>query len=452
MAEREYALEMWRLLDPEFSLINSKELLDRIVCVKSALHAFCFQALENLLFSVFQDGVCHPTMSLVIDDRLKVWDEKDQPRVHVVPPFAPYFAPQAEANNNIPVLCVARNVACNVRGSFFKDFDEVLLPRMSEIFYEDEIEYPSAPDVGNYLISEDDTSALNGNKNPLGSDGMADTEVERRLKGANCLSQTVPPTVNIFDTRSSIPPALPVVAPTSCAIPLAKSQLIMPLTSNQFPHAVVPGKPLGQSVISDNSLQGSAREEGEVPESDLDPNTRRRLLILQHGQDTRDNPPPPLPPPPPPFPARPLQVSVSPAQSRGSWSFHRTGEKPGPSDRVFTQNQRLPSQAHPGEVRFQSNNARSNYNSFQDKYLSNTFPDATPLHGILTNLIIGKDGFFASDLNSLGYFRVCKDEFLLVGTPPIAHSGNDVQKNCIPVAALKRLVDIAGQCWVKALG
>ena len=35
-------------------------------------------------------------MSLVIDDRLKVWDEYDQPRVHVVPAFAPYYAPQAE--------------------------------------------------------------------------------------------------------------------------------------------------------------------------------------------------------------------------------------------------------------------------------------------------------------------------------------------------------------------
>lgn len=35
MAERDYALEMWRLLDPESNLINSKELLDRIVCVKS---------------------------------------------------------------------------------------------------------------------------------------------------------------------------------------------------------------------------------------------------------------------------------------------------------------------------------------------------------------------------------------------------------------------------------
>lgn len=35
MAERDYALEMWRLLDPDSNLISSKELLDRIVCVKS---------------------------------------------------------------------------------------------------------------------------------------------------------------------------------------------------------------------------------------------------------------------------------------------------------------------------------------------------------------------------------------------------------------------------------
>ncbi|GKC08487.1 dual specificity protein phosphatase PHS1 [Tanacetum coccineum] len=35
-------------------------------------------------------------MVMVIDDRLKVWEEKDQPRVHVVPAFAPYYAPQAE--------------------------------------------------------------------------------------------------------------------------------------------------------------------------------------------------------------------------------------------------------------------------------------------------------------------------------------------------------------------
>ncbi|KMT15315.1 hypothetical protein BVRB_3g060220 isoform B [Beta vulgaris subsp. vulgaris] len=50
----------------------------------------------------------------------KVWEDKDQPRVHVVPAFTPYYAPQAETANAVPVLCVARNVACNVRGGFFK--------------------------------------------------------------------------------------------------------------------------------------------------------------------------------------------------------------------------------------------------------------------------------------------------------------------------------------------
>lgn len=55
--------------------------------------------MKKSLFNVFQDGNCHPKMSLVIDDRLKVWDERDQPRVHVVPAFAPYYAPQAEVIN-----------------------------------------------------------------------------------------------------------------------------------------------------------------------------------------------------------------------------------------------------------------------------------------------------------------------------------------------------------------
>jgi RNA polymerase II C-terminal domain phosphatase-like 1/2 len=37
MAERDYALEMWRLLDPDSRLINSVQLHDRMVCVKSGM-------------------------------------------------------------------------------------------------------------------------------------------------------------------------------------------------------------------------------------------------------------------------------------------------------------------------------------------------------------------------------------------------------------------------------
>ncbi|KAJ6839434.1 RNA polymerase II C-terminal domain phosphatase-like 1 [Iris pallida] len=389
MAERDYALEMWRLLDPESNLINSKELLDRIVCVKPGT--------KKSLLNVFQDGNCHPKMALVIDDRLKVWDEKDQPRVHVVPAFAPYYAPQAEANNNIPVLCVARNVACNARGSFFKEFDEGILPRIIDVFYEDEMMvFPSAPDVGNYLISEDDVCASNGNKDPLGFEGMADVEVERRLKEANCSVQAIPPRINNFEPRP-MSSFQHVLTSSSAAVPLAAPQVMMPLPNNQCSQSIFTSKTLGPSGLSEPSLQCSTTEEGEVPESDLDPNTRRRLLILQHGQDMREPPPPP----PPSFQFRPpLQVSVPPMQPRGSWlpleedinprqlnkapnefpreqevlhfdrsrsqrpSFFPAGENSIPSDRVLHENQRMPVEVHYGDVRTRSSRPISNYNAF----------------------------------------------------------------------------------------
>ncbi|KAI3813320.1 hypothetical protein L1987_18040 [Smallanthus sonchifolius] len=48
----------------------------------------------------------------------------------------------------------------------YKDFDDGLLQRINEVAYEDEIKDILPPDVSNYLISEDDTSALNGSKEP----------------------------------------------------------------------------------------------------------------------------------------------------------------------------------------------------------------------------------------------------------------------------------------------
>ncbi|KAL2344014.1 hypothetical protein Fmac_005299 [Flemingia macrophylla] len=309
MAERDYALEMWRLLDPDSNLINSKELLGRIVCVKSGL--------KKSLFNVFQDGLCHPKMALVIDDRLKVWDEKDQPRVHVVPAFAPYYAPQAEASNTIPVLCVARNVACNVRGGFFKDFDDGLLQKISQVAHEDDIkDIPSPPDVSNYLVSEDDGSISNGNRDPFLFDGMADAEVERKLKDAPLAASTIPVTTTNVDPRLT---SLQYTMVSSGSVPPPTAQAsIMPFSHVQFPQpATMQVKPMGQAAPSESSLHSSpAREEGEVPESELDPDTRRRLLILQHGQDTRDHASSE-----PPFPIRhPMQVAAPRIPpSRGGW-------------------------------------------------------------------------------------------------------------------------------------
>ncbi|CAN0852972.1 RNA polymerase II C-terminal domain phosphatase-like 1 [Linum grandiflorum] len=395
MAERDYALEMWRLLDPESKLISSKELLDRIVCVKAGL--------RKALFNVFQDGTCHPKMSLVIDDRLKVWDDADQPRVHVVPAFAPYYAPQAEANNAIPVLCVARNVACNVRGGFFKEFDEGLLQQIPEISYEDNIlDIPSPPDVSNYLVSEDDASASNANGDQLPFDGMADAEVERRMKEAASTSSVLPPAAPIIDSRlvSSLQYTM-ASSSSPIAIPISQAPVV-PFSNVQFPQAPSLAKPIGHVGLTDPSFSGSpAREEGEVPESELDPDTRRRLLILQHGQDTRD-----VPPSEPPFPVRPQIPVPAPrvqSQSRGSWgpveeemsprqmnrslpreysheqepmhiekhrphhpSFFPKVDGPIPSDRMIHDNQRLPKELHASyrDDRPRLNQPWSNYQPF----------------------------------------------------------------------------------------
>lgn len=391
MAERDYALEMWRLLDPESNLINPKELLDRIVCVKAGL--------KKSLFNVFQYANCHPKMALVIDDRLKVWDEKDQPRVHVVPAFAPYYAPQAEANNAIPVLCVARNVACNVRGGFFKDFDEGLLQRIAGVAYEDDMtNIPSSPDVSNYLISEDDPSTSSGNKDSLGFDGIADAEVERRLKEAISVSSTVP--LGLANLESKIAPALQFGIPSS-SVPILQPTMQGPVV--RFPHqqlaqvTSVLKTPTSQTVPPEASLQGSpAREEGEVPESELDPDTRRRLLIWQHGQDSRDRASSE-----PQFPARTqIQASAPRSQGRGWFPveeemsprqvsrvtpqkeyplnseplqiekhrphppFDNEVENPIPPDRAFLESQRIPKETLPREDRLRLNHQPPNFHAF----------------------------------------------------------------------------------------
>ena len=61
MAERDYALEMWRLLDPDSKLINSVQLLDRLVCVKSGMFHFFLntniRSIMSLLNSKFVDSI-----------------------------------------------------------------------------------------------------------------------------------------------------------------------------------------------------------------------------------------------------------------------------------------------------------------------------------------------------------------------------------------------------------
>ncbi|KHG00173.1 RNA polymerase II C-terminal domain phosphatase-like 2 [Gossypium arboreum] len=297
MAERDYALEMWRLLDPGAHLIGSKQLLDRVVCVKSGS--------RKSLLNVFRDGKCHPQMAMVIDDRSKVWEDKDQPRVHVVPPFAPYYAPQAETANAVPVLCVARNVACNARGLFFKEFDENVLRKMSEVFYEDEVvNLPVAPDVSNYLMSEEASFASNGNSGAPICEGMNGAEVERRMNQSeekHVLDSSTRPVTNNPELRSetSQPPVTDIVGPV---FPVA------PLPSQKPSILGAPG------LLSNPMMLGaSVRRDNNGSEGDYD--MKRRALGIKQSLDLRKQSSiqPPL------LPKFPIQTSSSSLVPQGGW-------------------------------------------------------------------------------------------------------------------------------------
>ncbi|GMH30049.1 hypothetical protein Nepgr_031892 [Nepenthes gracilis] len=286
MAERDYALEMWRLLDPEAHLINSTQLLGRVVCVKSGS--------KKSLLNVFQDGLCHPNMAMVIDDRSKVWEDKDQPRVHVVPAFTPYYAPQVETANPVPILCVARNVACNVRGGFFKEFDENLLRRISELFFEDEVlNLPSPPDVSNYLL-EDTGSGPNRNSNIPIAEDVYGADIEQRLHQSEVKSSidyANNPLANGTDMRSEV--SQPPMVSASVVTDLACSRTIM---SSQKP-----------------SLLGvPAKRESFSSEYDLD--VKRKVTMVKHGGEIRN----PVSGDPPIL-RLPVQIPAASVQSKGGW-------------------------------------------------------------------------------------------------------------------------------------
>lgn len=134
-------------------------------------------------------------------------------------------------------------------------------------------------------------------------------------------SSVVLPVANM-DPRIAAPVQYPMTSASSVSIPVpvpvpvvqqAPQPLAVAFPSIQFQQPTSIAKHL---VPSEPSLQSSpAREEGEVPESELDPDTRRRLLILQHGQDSRD----PAPSEPPFSQRPPVQAPPTHVQPRNGW-------------------------------------------------------------------------------------------------------------------------------------
>ncbi|XBI06942.1 hypothetical protein VPH35_134908 [Triticum aestivum] len=152
MAGRDYALEIWRLLDPEGRLISLNEISQRLICVRPD----CKKSLER----VFQDSLCHPSMATVLDDRRDVWDERDKRRVFVAPPYKPLVDPEDKVANGHSALHTLTNIACHARKGFFSYFDGMLLKNMNELMYENEVlDLPYNPDVGDYLQFKNNNTA-----------------------------------------------------------------------------------------------------------------------------------------------------------------------------------------------------------------------------------------------------------------------------------------------------
>ncbi|CAM0958954.1 unnamed protein product [Alopecurus aequalis] len=139
-----YAHEVWRLLDPEGSLISLEEISQRLICVTSDS--------KKSLERVFQESLCHPNMAMVIDDRMDVWDEKDRRRVHNLPAYNPSVDPKDKVVKGHRVLQILRKKILKVHQGFFSDFDGMLLKTVDELMYENDVlDLPCAPDVGDYL-------------------------------------------------------------------------------------------------------------------------------------------------------------------------------------------------------------------------------------------------------------------------------------------------------------
>ncbi|EYU43412.1 hypothetical protein MIMGU_mgv1a0014621mg, partial [Erythranthe guttata] len=229
------------------------------------------------------------------------------------------------------------------------DFDDGLLQQISEVAYEDEPKHIlSPPDVSHYWVSEDDPPASNGNKGLTGHDGMADAEVERRLKDGLSASSTAP-NKPIMHLDPRIASAIQRSVPSSSLtvhIPTVQ-QPSMPFLGQQLPQVTTLPKPR-QAEINVHS-SSPALEEGEVLEPELDPDTRRRLLILQHGQDVRESPPsesqfparpPPMQAPTPRAPPHgwfPIEEEMNPRQvNRAAPPVDFIAQPPFPVDNIRT--------------------------------------------------------------------------------------------------------------------
>ncbi|KAF7834746.1 RNA polymerase II C-terminal domain phosphatase-like 2 [Senna tora] len=162
------------------------------------------------------------------------------------------------------VLCVARNVACNVRGCFFKEFDENLLLKINEVFFEDEVgSLPQLQIINNFTEWQDACSVPNGNANAPINEGVNGVEPERKdvKSSVDLVTRSEANNVEFKPEISQLPAG-------------AISNAIYPLPSRMFIPSQKPGL-LGPPIKHDGSSV------------DHDYDVKKGLSTTRHGPDIR---------------------------------------------------------------------------------------------------------------------------------------------------------------------
>eukprot|EP00210_Caulerpa_lentillifera_P006375 g6090.t1 len=141
-AERGYALEVWRLLDTSAELIPKKEIKNRL---------FCSGKLKKSLFKTFNIGPLHPepiplevlvpgkklgpltegfsemAMAIIADDRLEVWEKRNQDQILQISPFNYKDIRKKHVKDDTEILRML-TVFQSVRSSFYFEMQQKLGP------------------------------------------------------------------------------------------------------------------------------------------------------------------------------------------------------------------------------------------------------------------------------------------------------------------------------------
>ena len=144
-AERGYALEAWRLLDPTSELIPKDEVKKRLFCAgkqkKSLFRTFCLgplheQPVPKEILSPKKklgplcEGHSEMSMAIIVDDRIDVWEKRNQEQILQVLPFQ-YPCIETQSPSEIQKM---QTVFQAVRSQFYFELMEQMAPAVRDMW------------------------------------------------------------------------------------------------------------------------------------------------------------------------------------------------------------------------------------------------------------------------------------------------------------------------------